>query len=340
MKLNKLIKIKKKQNNNENDNNNSKKKKIIDEIHEDIKTNNKSFPPIKIKKKTQKIKINKKNNKNKIKNSVKKITINNETNNNKKNKNKRNNKNKRTKSSLISILNNKKNTKSYKDFELNTLDYETAKIYDKRTYTQYYISLLKENQLIIFSFFTKNDYNSRIIKNFLFFFFFGVHITINALFFTDSTMHKIYKEEGIFNISYQLPQIIYSSLISAVINAIIKYLSLSQQNAIKLKFMKDYGLKKEYSQKIFTILNIKFCSFFILSFILLAFFWYYNTSFCGIYENTQIHLIKDSLISFGLYLLYPFFKGLLPGIFRVPALSSRNNKKYLYKFSQLIGLIC
>ena len=303
-----------------NNNKNSKKNNNIDKI---IKLKNKSFPPIKVKRKTGKIKANKK------------INSNNRT-----NKIIKNSKNNRNNSSLISILNNKKNKKSYKDFELNTLDYETAKINDKRTYVQYYISLLKEKELIIFSFFTKNDYNSRIIKNFLFFFFFGVHFTINALFFTDSTMHIIYKEEGLFNILHQLPQIIYSSLISSIINAIIKYLSLSQKNAMKLKFMEEPVLKEEYSKKIFSILNIKFCSYFILSFILLLFFWYYNTSFCGIYENTQIHLIKDSIISFILYLLYPFFKELLPGIFRVSALNSKKNKKCLFKFSQLIVLIC
>ena len=300
-------------------NNNSKN----NNIDKSIKSKNKNFPPIKIKRKTGKIKANKKINSNSRTNKIIK-----------KNKNK---------SSLISIFNNKSNKnnkKSYKDFELNTLDYETAKIYDNRTYIQYYISLLKENQLIFFSFFTKNDYNSRIIKNFLFFFLFGVHFTINALFFTDATMHNIYKEEGIFNLSYQLPHIIYSSLISAIINSIIKYLSLSHKNVIKLKFIEEPILKEEYSQKIFSILNIKFCSYFILSFILLLFFWYYNTSFCGIYENTQIHLIKDSVISFGLYLIYPFFELLLPGIFRVSALNSRNDKKCLYKFSQLIVLIC
>ena len=86
------------------------------------------------------------------------------------------------------------------------------------------------------------------------------------------------------------------------------------------------------------ILKRKFAFFFIISFVLLLGFMYYITCFCGIYENTQIHLIKDSVISFGLSLIYPFGIYLIPGIFRIPALRTRNkDKEYQYKFSKLIG---
>ena len=56
------------------------------------------------------------------------------------------------------------------DKEINAFKYEEALKYDKRTYIQYYISLLKLKHLLIFCFITKNDYNSRIIKICLFFF--------------------------------------------------------------------------------------------------------------------------------------------------------------------------
>ena len=65
--------------------------------------------------------------------------------------------------------------------------------------------------------------------------------------------------------------------------------------------------------------------------------------FCAIYSNTQLHLVKDTLISFGLSLLYPFGIYLLPGIFRIPALSNRNkkskknkNKRILFIFSKIL----
>ena len=78
-----------------------------------------------------------------------------------------------------------------KDFELNSLEYEEAIKLDHRNYFDYYISLIKNNHPIMFSFSPFNDYNSRIIKIFLFFFSFSLDFTINAFFFSDDTMHKI-----------------------------------------------------------------------------------------------------------------------------------------------------
>ena len=175
---------------------------------------------------------------------------------------------------------------------------------------------------------------------FLFFFFFSVHLTINALFFNDDTMHKIYMDEGNYNFIYQIPQIIYSSLISGIINAIIKYLSLSQDNIVKLKQSKKKKNLEERHRELLTNLKIKFIIFFIISFILLLMCWYYITCFCGVFINTQIHLIKDSIVSFAMGLLYPFGIYLIPGIFRIPALSdTKKNKKYLYQFSSILQMI-
>ena len=59
-----------------------------------------------------------------------------------------------------------------------------------------------------------------------------------------------------------------------------------------------------------------------------------------IYKNTQYHLLKDTLISFGVSLLSPFCIYLLPGIFRIPSLSDKNGKrKCLYNFSKILQLI-
>ena len=50
-----------------------------------------------------------------------------------------------------------------------------------------------------------------------------------------------------------------------------------------------------------------------------------------------MHLLKETLISFGLSLLIPFVIYLLPGIFRIPSLSIENKKReYLYKFSKFL----
>ena len=103
---------------------------------------------------------------------------------------------------------------TYNDEELNNLKYELAIKFDKRKYRQYYFSLLKTKHVLIFTFFNNNDYNSKIIKLDLFLFNFTLFYIINAMFFNDDSMHKIYKNKGSFDFIDQLPQIIYSSIIS------------------------------------------------------------------------------------------------------------------------------
>ena len=46
-----------------------------------------------------------------------------------------------------------------------------------------------------------------------------------------------------------------------------------------------------------------------------------------IYKNTQIHLLKDTLMSFGFSLNIPFIFYLLLGILRIPSLSNTNNRR-------------
>ena len=244
------------------------------------------------------------------------------------------------KKDTINLYKNEKNNIliiKYNNYELNNLSYNEALKIDKRTYIEYYLSLLKTKHIFFFSFCPLNDYNSRIIKIILFLFSFIIYLVVNALFFNDSTMHKIYLDEGSFNIGYQIPQIIYSSLISSLLNIILRVLALTEKNILELKVKKIESIRKR-AKNLIKYLFYKFILFFIVSFIFLLFFWYYISAFCAVYENTQIHLIKDTLISFGLSMIYPLGIYLMPGIFRIPALKS-NNREKIYKLSKIIQLL-
>ena len=204
---------------------------------------------------------------------------------------------------------------------------------------QDYISLLRTNHNFIFSFFYNKDYNSKIIKYDLFFINFAIYYGLNAPFFNDDLMHKIYEKKGSYDIINQIPSIIYSTLISSALNILLKILSLSSKDIINFKRLKsEEGMKRRKKNLKFK-LKVKFISFFIIGFILLLFFWYYLSIFCVIYQNTQLHLIKDTLISFALSLLYPFGIYLIPGLFRIPALKHHEKKNiYLYKISKVLQI--
>ena len=169
---------------------------------------------------------------------------------------------------------------------------------------------------------------------------FSLYITINGFFFTDETMHKIYINKGSYNIMYQIPKIIYSSLVSSVINIILRQLSLSESNLINIKREKNKKKIKNDSKDVIKYLKIRFLVFFIVSYILLFFFWYFISCFCEVYTNTQIILIKDSIISFGISMLYPFGLNLFPGFFRIHALKAqKKDKQFIYKISLYLALI-
>ena len=175
--------------------------------------------------------------------------------------------------------------------------------------------------------------------NAIFFIGFSIYYTVNALFYSDDTMHNIYESNGSFGIEDQLPKIVYSTLISMFLNTILKLLALSNSSILNFKQNKDKKDVNERGENLKKKLSIKFLLYFIISFICLLFFWYYISMFGAIYRNTQFHLLKDTLVSFGLSLLYPFGIYLLPGFFRIPSLAEPKKKKEcLYKFSKILQI--
>ena len=117
----------------------------------------------------------------------------------------------------------------------------------------------------------------------------------------------------------------------------MNYLALSNDDIINFKQDTSKINIRQKVKKLKKILVIKFTLYYIISFLFLLFFWYYVSMFCVIYKNTQMHLLKDTLMSIGLSLIFPFFIYLLPGIFRLPSLSTYNKKREcLYNFSKVL----
>ena len=150
-------------------------------------------------------------------------------------------------------------------------------------------------------------------------------------------MHKIY-EDGKFKFIYQIPNIFYSSLICSAVNLIVSSLSLTERNILEFKKIK-VGLKKNVL-KLIQFIKVKIILFYLLTVIILFFFWLYVSCFCVVYINTQMNLIKDTLISFGFTMIYPLGIYLIPGIFRIPALKAKKkDKECIYKISQISKFI-
>ena len=242
------------------------------------------------------------------------------------------------KKQIINNINKIKNSDKveYSDYELNNLEYEKAVKLDKRTLFQIYFSTLKREHLIIFTFCNCNDYNLIFVKITRFIFLIVGDMALNTFFFSDDSMHKLFLNYGKYNFIQQIPQIAYSTLISSLIEIFLCYLSLTDKYFYQIKFIFIKGAKNKI-RKIIKCIKIKLVIFYIFIFIFLIMYWYIISVFCGIYRNTQIAFIKDSIISFSINLIYPIFLYFLSAILRSCSLENKKKRcKFIYSLSYMI----
>ena len=156
-------------------------------------------------------------------------------------------------------------------------------------------------------------------------------MAMNVLFFFDSSMHKIYLDYGKYNFIQQIPQILYSSIVTLIIDILIGLLSYTDVNIYEIRQMKEYNEKS--INRVLRNIKIKLAFFFVITFIFFSFYWYLISAFCAVYNNTQLIYLKDFISSFAIGLLYPFVIQLLFVLMRIFSLMEKTNcRKLLYKF--------
>ena len=223
---------------------------------------------------------------------------------------------------------------------MNSFDYKTSLLNDKRTFCQYYLSLLRTKNIILLSICPAKDYNTMIIKLCIFSLSFSIYYAVNFAFFDDKILHEIYAIGGKYDFMYFLPKITISFAISYVITNIIKYIFLSERNIFEIRIQPTYSLAYDISLKEKKNLVIKYTIFFILGIIFLVFFWMLLSSFGAVYQNTQIFIFKNALISFSMSLCYPFIIIIFPSIFRICALNSKEkNNECMFKLSKFLQIL-
>ena len=231
----------------------------------------------------------------------------------------------------------KKEEKKLDDFELNELDFKEAIQQDKRGFFQIYFYFIKREHRIIFTFFNWDDYNLISIKLSRFLFLFATDMAMNVFFFSDVSMHKIFLNYGKYNFVQQIPQIIYSTIVSQLIEVFLCFFSLTDKHIYQIKDLNNDTTNMKQINIIIRCIQLKLFFYFIFTFIFFGIYWYITASFCAVYENTQNAFIKDSLMSYLLSLIYPFILYSIPSGLRLCAIKSKNMKlECLYKLSDII----
>jgi hypothetical protein len=232
--------------------------------------------------------------------------------NNKKRKSGKNN------NELIIQLKKLKEYGEFTDNELNNLSFSDAVVLDKRSFFQIYFSLIKTKQILLFALGCKNDFNPRSMKISFMFSIFAIFLTCNTIFISDLTLHNLYISEGKIDIFSNIPKIGISVVISATIKNILLMVCFPEKDILKIR---KSGIQKNKKRnpaiyKSLTMVIIKCYIFYFISFIFLGFIWIYIACFFNIFQNTQIYVIQNSIISFGVSLLSPIVLYLIPTIFR------------------------
>ena len=161
---------------------------------------------------------------------------------------------------------------------------------------------------------------------------------MNGMFFVHETMYK--KQTGDTSFAQKIPQIIFSLLVSHAIEIILCYFGMTDVHYYEIKALPK---KEKNDQRIFDILNClqrKLTGFFIFTFLLFLFHWYFISAFCAVYQNTQLIFLRDSGIGILVSLIDPFIIYILTCLLRAISLSKCGKKKLscVYKLSEFIPI--
>ena len=186
-------------------------------------------------------------------------------------------------------------------------------------------------QPLIFTFYTYNDGNLRIIKISLFVLFMSFYFAFTALFFNDDIIKKIYFYKGSTFTLIQFPNIILSCLCCLFMNFLIKFIYLSDSDLLQI------GKNKNLLESIKNRIQKKIIILFINSLTLIILFWYYISAFCAVFKNSQGHFFIYVLISFIICNIWPCLTGLIIPVLRI--YSFNHNSPFIYKTSKIVAYI-
>ena len=223
----------------------------------------------------------------------------------------------------------------YSDVEINYFTYKEAIGVDMRTFKQIYISFVEYYHPLIFLCYKGKDYNTIYIKLSLILIIFSLNYFLNAIFITKQMIHEIYETKNNNDIGKFIPYIFASFIICYVLDRLIRFFSLSDDNILSVSKEVLYNNAKIKAYKSRKILFYKYICFYSLGIASIIMFGYYLATFGAVYQNTQFILIKNALISYVIYLVFPFIMIALPSIFRRYALKDAT-RQWMFDLSRVL----
>ena len=225
--------------------------------------------------------------------------------------------------------------------DLDDLEYDDAIKYDKRTFFKFLSDRLKEKQILMDTFFNKENLRPISIKVILLLLKIDLYFVINGLFYNEEYISELFystEEETFFSFfPRSISRFFYATLVGVIIGIIIDCFFVEEKKIkrILIREREDpMQLKYEISLNV-TNIKKRYISFISICLFISIISWYYVSCFNSSYPGVQIEWIKSSIT---IMIIMQILSGLiviLEAILR--SISFKFESEKLYKIKQLLN---
>ena len=225
------------------------------------------------------------------------------------------------------------NINEYLETEYDEMDYYEAIKKDNRKFCACYIEKLKDNQIIVNTFFSNDPIKPKSIKILFLILNLNLYFFINGLFYDEEYISKIYhleKDTFFTKAERFFDNLIYAALAGIIINYIIEFFFIEQKKIRKImKIEKDRIFILKYEMvKILKSIKTRYLSFIIISFIISIISLVHICCFNIVYYHTISEWIVFSIIIILSMQMLSFFICFLQTTLRFISFKIKSEKLY------------
>ena len=249
--------------------------------------------------------------------------------------NKNNNKNSQT------INENKIDFNYILELSEESQDYDIIIEEDKRTFCEYYVDKIKDNQKFIKSFFINEITKPRAIKILVFILALDLYFFINGLFYSDSYVSEVYnskKKETVFSfVPRSIDRFFYCAFVGNIIDYVIGFF-LVEEITIKKILLKErnensyINLRSEMMKMTKGIIK-RIYILIIINYFIVIFTWYYISCLNNVYPHMKYEWLISSIIIITISQILPFIFSFLETCVRFLSIKMKSEK--VFKLSLL-----
>ena len=225
--------------------------------------------------------------------------------------------------------------------DLDDLEYDDAIKFDKRTFCEFLRERLLEKQIVMNTFYHKENLRPKSIKIILFLLNIDLYFVINGFFYNEEYLSALFnskEEEAFFSyITRSFSNFVYATLVGVIIGLIIDCIFI-EESKVKRIFLREKGNPVQLRYEIsITTKSIKkrYIIFILLCFFISIISWYYVSCFNHVYPGIKIEWIKSSITIIIIMQILSIFVILLEAIVR--DLSFHYKSEKLYRFKQFLS---